>query len=70
MPKQKINFLNPKTGKRQIGCLDVQTGDVHNVDNEHFELKNLQKKNQDGGIGFFETCVLGKVIQKAGRFLF
>ena len=72
MAKQKINFLNPKTGKRSIGCLDhdadKDSDNVHTSDGSRFNLNFLKKENQEGGIGYFETCKEGKVIQKTGKF--
>jgi len=66
--KTLINFKNPLTKKRQLGCLDVSTKAVHTSDNQTFSLSSLKKKNQEGGIGFFETRQDGIIIQKSGEY--
>lgn len=65
--KQKINFLNPRTGKREIGCRDLKTDRVHNAKGVNWSLKYLQSKDPNG-IGYFETAENGIILQKVGIF--
>jgi imidazole glycerol phosphate synthase subunit HisF len=66
--KTKINFRLSKSrkSKRCIGCLDVETGLVHNTkDNKLRHIDDIEKYDSPG---FFETYDNGKLIQKKGKY--
>jgi hypothetical protein len=66
MSKTKINFRDPKTSKRRIGCLDNDTKRVSLSDGRKYSLKYLKSKDKNG-IGFFGTWIKGKKIQDQGE---
>ena len=67
MTKTKINFRDPKTNKRRIGCLDNDTKKVSLSDGRKYSLKYLRSKDSNG-IGFFATWFKGKKIQETGEY--
>jgi len=67
MTKTKINFRDPKTNKRKIGCLDNETKKVSLANGVKYCLSYLKKKDANG-IGFFETYDKGKKIQNIGEY--
>ena len=48
MTKTKINFRDPKTNKRRIGCLDNETKKVTLSNGIQYCLSYLKKKDVNG----------------------
>ncbi len=67
MAKTKINFRDPKTKKRRIGCLDTETKKVNLSDGRKYTLKYLKSIDKNG-IGFFSTFFRGKKIKNSGEY--
>lgn len=67
MTTTKINTINPITGKREVMALNNETKRAKNSKGKSWSLKYLISKDKNG-IGYFETCKNGKVIQKTGKY--
>ncbi len=64
--RQRVNVRDQKTGKRRTGVLNPITGQVKTSDGKINSLKSYEK-NDENGVGFFETRHNGELIQKVGK---
>jgi hypothetical protein len=68
MTKTKINFRLSKSrkSKRTTGCLDVETGNVINTEDD--KIRNIKDIEKYDHVGYFETHKNGELLQKSGKF--
>lgn len=67
MAKQKINYRDPISGKRKIGVLNTKTNMVTIGFMKKVSLPFLESADPNG-IGYFETRIKGKIVQKVGKY--
>jgi len=70
MSKTKVNVINEhsdKSGERRCGVLDNDT-QIVKLSNGTKKPLSYYEENDPNGVGFFQTRLEGKIVQKSGKY--